>query len=88
MAHGRPIVCFACALFFAIIAMAEATAAYTAKPAVTAVLAFDFYLGGCRVDSSLISCASAFYPFTFALTFLGICVTVAIALVLRNRERF
>jgi hypothetical protein len=74
--------------FSAIVAMAEPTAAYTPKPAATAALAMDYYLGSCRVDSSLISCAHEFYPYTLALAFLGICVTVAIGLVLRNRERF
>jgi len=59
-----------------------------APPALVAVLAADFYIGACRVDSSLISCAHEFYPFTSALTFLGICATVAIVLALRNLERF
>ncbi len=88
MAHARPIVCLACALFFAIMAMAEATAAYSTKPAVNAVFAFDLYLGSGRVDNALISCAHEFYPFTLALTFLGTCVSVAIAIVVRNRGRF
>jgi hypothetical protein len=73
--------------FSAIVVMAEATAVYTAKPAATANLATDVYLGSCRVDSSLISCAREFYPFALPLTFLGICVTAAIALVLWNRQR-
>jgi hypothetical protein len=59
----------------------------TAAPA-SAFLGFDLYAGACRVDSSLISCAREFYPFTSALIFLGICVAVATTLVLRNRERF
>jgi hypothetical protein len=84
----RPILHCLCALSFVMLVMVEATASYTARPAVDAVLAMDFYLGACRVDMSLISCAKEFYPLTSALTFLVICITVAIALVLRNRERF
>jgi hypothetical protein len=87
MALCRPVLCCGCAFLFAIM-RAEATAAYTAKPAVTAVLALAFYLGSCRVDSALVSCAHEFYPFTLAPTFLGICITVATAIVVRNRERF
>jgi hypothetical protein len=87
MALCQSIVACVCGLFFAIMAMAEATAAYTAKPAATSNLATDVYLGSCRVDTSLISCAREFYPFALPLSFLGICVTAAIALVLWNRER-
>jgi hypothetical protein len=87
MALCRPVLYCGCAFLFAIM-RAEATAAYTAKPAVTAVLALAAYLGSCRVDSALISCAHEFYPFTLAPTFFGTYVTVAIAIVVLNRERF
>jgi len=88
VAPCRSILRCMCALSFVMLVMAEATASYTARPAVDAVLAMDFYLGACRVDTSLISCAKEFYPITSAFTFLATCVTVAILLTLRNRERF
>jgi hypothetical protein len=80
--------CRFCAQCFRALAVAAAVRAPAGTPAADSVLGFDLYIGACRVDSSLISCAREFYPFTAALIFLLICVGVATFLVLRNREHF
>lgn len=73
---SRLVVGCLCALSIATAARAQAVVEYAAKSATGALpgSGSGVHLGACRVDSTLITCARQFYPVTFQIVILAMCV--------------
>jgi hypothetical protein len=65
-----------CALALATVARAQAVAEYAAKSATGALAGSgsSAHLGACPVDSTLVPCIRQFYPVTFYIVVVAICV--------------
>ena len=67
---------------------AQAVAEYAAKSAAGALSGSGSgaHLGACRIDSTLIPCARQFYPVTFQVVIVAICIFVATFLLRKGRR--
>jgi hypothetical protein len=79
---------FLCALPIATAAHAQAVVEYAAKSATGALSGSGsgVHLGACRVDSTLLTCARQFYPVTFQIVILAMCVFVGTLMFRKGRR--
>jgi hypothetical protein len=84
----RFVLLFLCALSIATAARAQAVVEYAAKSATGALSCSGsvVYLGACRVDSTLITCAGQSYPVTFQIVILAMCVFVGTLMFRKGRR--
>src|SRR5690349_18407090 len=86
--HSRFVLQCLCALSIPTAARAQAVVEYTAKSATGALsgTVSGVHLGACRVDGTLITCARQFYPVTFQIVILAICVFVGMLMFRKGRR--